>query len=744
MILAKISKKIKIKTNRIFCSKLIIILLAIFIIVPGNLAQARTFDPHLIITDEELLDENSLTKTAIKKFLEREDSVLARYSQIVEGETLSAAEIIWEISQKHGINPKFLLTTLEKEQALISRNQATEKALDWATGYSCYGGTCKEKYRGFYNQLDATAETQQIYRQKAGQFSFQVGEATTTFDGYKVTPQSQATANLYIYTPYVGNSPELGIVSKYGGNRLFWRIWQRYFTSQKFLDGQILTNNGSYWLVEKNQKRKFATLAIFEKDYRASDAINVSSIDLAAYPDGPTINFADNTLVKSDASGQIFLITKNTRRPVLDSSALALLSDFTIAITESEIPSVAESQLSNYNLGTMISSTSVYPQGKLFQDDNGTVWLIQDSLKHSVDPLVQQNQFADQTPETINAETLDSYPTGEPIKLKDGTFVYSNGSYYLISNSERMKIQDETIFDRTFGLSKKNSALKISTALLEIHSAGEIVDYINDTIQDTAVDSTPTAGTASYAASFSAIEPDGLIMANGQSQTIKLTFKNLGGTTWQNGNVWLKVTDKDSTGSSFSVTEKINFRETSVPTGQLATFEFNLTAPTAKTGLLNQEFALYANNNGSDEKVTGISKFIIVKPGTAAQILEQNIPVAVRNTWKPITIKMKIKNLSPDLTWLSKKTALEIYNADGKVSSFYDKNDWVRKEVAAVPTNKTKIKPGETGEFTFTLDPRGLKPGNYVLDFQLKMLDQDKEVLLNGQETWRREIRVDK
>ena len=104
---------------------------------------------------------------------------------------------------------------------------------------------------------------------------------------------------------------------------------------------------------------------------------------------------------------------------------------------------------------------------------------------------------------------------------------------------------------------------------------------------------------------------------------------------------------------------------------------------------------------------------------------------------------VKIKNASKDTTWLSRKTALEIYQADGSASPFYDPNDWVRQSVAAVPVNKTTIKPGEVGEFQFTLDPRGIKPGTHTLNIQLKLLDKDKQVYLNGKLEWRLLIRVD-
>lgn len=721
-------------------AKLGIGFLALFILFP-SLVAARTFNPHNIITDQELLNKNSLSKTAIQKFLERENSVLSRYSQIVDGQAKTSAQIIWEVSQKHNVNPKFLLTNLEKEQGLIQKSQATEKALDWAMGYSCYGGSCNEKHRGFYNQIEASAETQQIYLAKAGQFAFVTGKETVTFDGYKVTPQNNATTNLYIYTPYVGNAPELGINSRFGANKLFWRIWQRYFSNQKFLDGQVVTFNGSYYLIENNYKRKFVTKNLFLKDYKESDAINISSKDLNAYPDGPPVNFANNTLVKSSASGQIFLLVGNIKRPVLNNSALALLSDFTIAITESDVPSVADSLISSYTLGSSIDATTVYPQGKLFKDSSGQIWQIKDGLKHAVDPIVWQHNFGSETPESISS--VENYPTGEPVKLKDGTFVTTGGKYYLISQTRRMKIDDLTIFNRVFGLSKKNSALSVSTALLDIHPAGEMIDYIDDTILDLPPPTASTAVSGTYTGTFESLNPEALILFNGQSQSVTVNFKNVGNTNWQKGSVWLKVTDKGSDSSSFGAPDKVELNESSVSASQLASFSFSLTAPTDQAGLLNQEFTLMYNKNGTPTKITSVGKFIIVKSGISAQIVDHNIPIAVRNDWRPIEIKINLQNTSPDTAWLSRRTALELYSLDGTASPFYDPNDWVRREVVGVPLNKTTIEPGETGEFIFTLDPRGITAGNYILNFQLKLLDKEEDVFINGQKQWHREIRVD-
>ena len=123
---------------------------------------------------------------------------------------------------------------------------------------------------------------------------------------------------------------------------------------------------------------------------------------------------------------------------------MALLSDFRIAITASEIPAVPETRLATYSLGDIISHSSIYPQGKLFKDETGKIWQVKDNLRHEVDPLVWQNRFNSQTPESINSAELEKYASGKPAKLKDGALVISasSGKYYLISNGQRLKIED--------------------------------------------------------------------------------------------------------------------------------------------------------------------------------------------------------------------------------------------------------------------------------------------------------------
>lgn len=722
--------------------KIMTFLLGAFLIL-GNLLpphpiSAQNFNPHNVILDSELFDKDSMSQASIQQFLVRKNSVLARYIQNINGQNKNAAQIIWETSQKFGISPKFLLATLEKEQGLIRKVQATEKELERATGYGCYGGSCKEKHLGFANQLESTAETQKIYLEKAGTFKFQLNKPAKTFDGFEVTPENQATVNLYIYTPYVGNTPEFGIKSKYGGVRLFWLIWNRYFTEKKYPNGLVITDSKNFWLIQSDKKRKFASREIFLADYKETEAILTSQRILDAYENGPTIHYANNTLVRSSNTNQAYLLHNGEKRLVSDDAALALLNNFRLAISSStEIPAVSHETLIHYKDGEPITASSRYPQGKLFRDETGKIYYIQDGLKSLVDESVWKINYSQNPPEPTTQDFLNQFLTRSPAKIKDGTFVKnSTGSIYLISDGKKIKIEVDAL-NKFFGQDKIQIAALMPDTVLALHEDGINIDYADDTIKDaqnTVV--LPPPITQIYNTEYKDLVPSSIIVPVGQSRDATVIFANTGNVEWKKDDIWLLVNES---------LEKIRFTENSVAPNSQATFKIKITAG-EKIGVDKVKFTIFRNEGGQAKEMTSVGKFILVKGGGAAQIVNHNIPIAVKNKWKPLPITLKVKNTSKDITWTAKKTALKITDISGNQSPFYDPGDWIKKDIAAIPMNKKSVKPGDTAELKFTLKLKDVKAGTYDLRFQLELTNQDeknKQVFINGEETFDRKIRVD-
>lgn len=219
---------------------IVLLFVNIFIFVP-LLTQAEetdepVFNPAYIISDAVMNDYNCMSIGDIQNFLQEKGSSLAWYiTEDYEGNLKTAAEIIYMAAQKYQVNPKLLLTFLQKEQSLLTLTAPNQNRYDWAMGYgvcdSCsYDNPKIQKYKGFGKQVDNAAGAMRFYYNNANVYNFinKAGQ-TVTISGETFTIQNQATANLYTYTPHIH------------GNKLFFNLYNRYFGDPTGNSGNIIT-----------------------------------------------------------------------------------------------------------------------------------------------------------------------------------------------------------------------------------------------------------------------------------------------------------------------------------------------------------------------------------------------------------------------------------------------------------------------------------------------------------------------
>jgi hypothetical protein len=155
------------------------------------------------------------------------------------------SRILYKVQQSCGISARVLLTTLQKEQGLVTSKSPTEFSLSRAMGYGCPDsntGTCDAKYYGFFNQVYSAAWQYHRYSFPTPWGNYQPGSAVsilyhpkTSCGSLRVTIKNNGTAALYNYTPYVPN--EAALANLYGtgdgcssyGNRNFWTIFNNWF-----------------------------------------------------------------------------------------------------------------------------------------------------------------------------------------------------------------------------------------------------------------------------------------------------------------------------------------------------------------------------------------------------------------------------------------------------------------------------------------------------------------------------------
>ena len=159
----------------------------------------------------------------------------------------SAAQIIKDISIACGINPQVLIVLLEKEQSLITDKWPLNRQLEKATGFACPDtAPCNPAFGGFFYQIYHAARQFKIYQAYPERYNYLAGRSqairwspNSSCGSGQVYIENQATAGLYIYTPYQPNAAALNNLYGSGdgcsayGNRNFWRIFSDWFGSTR-------------------------------------------------------------------------------------------------------------------------------------------------------------------------------------------------------------------------------------------------------------------------------------------------------------------------------------------------------------------------------------------------------------------------------------------------------------------------------------------------------------------------------
>jgi len=421
---------------------------------------AANFVPNYIISDEELVNYQSMTQEEIYSFLTAQNGALKEYwTKDIDGMIKHAAEIIYGASQRYQINPQVLITLLQKEQTLITRPVKKNTQYEWATGFACYDYTKPvSKFKGFAMQVDRAAWRLRYFLEHPWEFKFRAGQLYKLSWGL-LKPQNQATAALYNYTPH------------YNGNKLFWNIWQNWFANKTgiFPDGTLLQVNGEQgiWLIQHGQRRPFKSKNVFLAGYTFKRVIKISKKELEKYPIGPEMTFPNYSLLRSPDK-KVYLLIDGVKRHIVSEQIFRK-----IGFNPEEIINVDNNDLVKYPDGKPI--TTPYPTGILAQNkDTGAIYYIQEDIKYPIiNTVILENNYPGQSPITISSEELNNLNNGEPILLRDGSLIKTLNSptVYLISRGKKMPIDSEETF-KAMGY-QWSDVQTVNEAVLNLHPLDE-------------------------------------------------------------------------------------------------------------------------------------------------------------------------------------------------------------------------------------------------------------------------------
>ncbi len=234
----------------------------------ASAATAASFDPGNIISDVNFYNGSAMSSSSVQSFLNSVapnckqasggPACLKNFSQnmsgiaavsgrcsAINGGVKSAATVIAQVGAACGISQKVLLVLLQKEQGIVTTNSPTSYMYLHATGFACPDtAPCDPKYYGFGQQVYAAALQFKRYQASPTSWAYQAGRNNSILYnpnaacGRKtVYIKNQATAGLYIYTPYTPNAAAMSNLYGTGdgcsayGNRNFWRMYTDWFGS---------------------------------------------------------------------------------------------------------------------------------------------------------------------------------------------------------------------------------------------------------------------------------------------------------------------------------------------------------------------------------------------------------------------------------------------------------------------------------------------------------------------------------
>lgn len=146
---------------------------------PAAAAQFDSSNYFKIIPDSELVYSPLATLLDVETYVQQRGGYLAYYTQNVDGQILTGAQIVQRVAQNYSVNPRILLAILEYRSQWVSNPNPAPSTLELPIGY------ITDFHFGLYRQLTWTAD-----RLNEGFYNWQAGtkDSWTLIDGTVTTP----------------------------------------------------------------------------------------------------------------------------------------------------------------------------------------------------------------------------------------------------------------------------------------------------------------------------------------------------------------------------------------------------------------------------------------------------------------------------------------------------------------------------------------------------------------------------
>ncbi len=230
------------------------------------------------------------------------------------------------------------------------------------------------------------------------------------------------------------------------GNQNFWRIWSAWF-SQMYPNGSLLKSeaSGEVWLIQNKTKRKFKNQATLLSRANPDMILSVADSELSNYQTGSEIAFPNYSILKTATT--FYLLDYDTLRPFASADVVSKLG-----YNPEEYVDITEMDIAGYEIGPPITATTTAPQGVIYQitDLHNAYYLFKDGTLFPItDKTLIGINYKNLSIEKHTAADIKNIEVADlPVKFKDGTLLKTTDSnkVYVIEDGKKRLITDVESF----------------------------------------------------------------------------------------------------------------------------------------------------------------------------------------------------------------------------------------------------------------------------------------------------------
>lgn len=209
------------------------------------------FDKNTIVMTDAFTDVDGLDGTVVQKFLHKTPYDRPSFLETYQSNGVRASDAIARAARTYGINPLVFLVEAQATEGLVGEAEYPfpPERVEYVFRCGCLeGNNCIPELAGFDRQVDCLGRLlrvalDQIVQNESSAKGWGKDKTSTTLDGQKVTPTTEATAAIYDHRPRVSEG-------KGGGSWLFWNLWNVYAATIEYA-GPIGGAGGGGWIGDR-------------------------------------------------------------------------------------------------------------------------------------------------------------------------------------------------------------------------------------------------------------------------------------------------------------------------------------------------------------------------------------------------------------------------------------------------------------------------------------------------------------